>query len=39
MIVFEYLYDMMDVLGPLMDEYANGEHRVIDNEDDEEVST
>lgn len=38
MIVFEYLYDMMDVFGPEMDRYAEGEYRCIDNEDDEDVS-
>ncbi len=30
MIVFEYLYGMMDVFGPLMDKYANGEMKLID---------
>lgn len=38
MIVFEYMYRMMGVFGPLMDEYARGEVRIIDNEDDDEVS-
>ncbi len=37
MIVFEYLFDMMDVFGPLMDEYAKGEVRHIDNEDKDKV--
>lgn len=38
MIVFEYLYGMMgDVFGPKMDEFATGENRLVDNEDDEEV--
>ncbi len=38
MIVFEYLYGMMDVFGPEMDKYANGERRHVDNEDDDAVS-
>ncbi len=38
MIVFEYLYGMMDVFGPFMDKYAMGEARIIDNEDDDDVS-
>ena len=29
MIVFEYLYGMMDELGPRMDEYAKREVRLI----------
>ncbi len=37
MIVFEYLYGMMDILSPLMDEWANGEHRYVDNEDEDMV--
>jgi hypothetical protein len=37
MIVFEYLYKMMDVFGPLMDKWANGALRHIENEDDDEV--
>lgn len=37
MIVFEYMYQMMDVFGPLMDEYAKGEVRHIGNEDRDEV--
>ena len=37
MIVFEYLYKMMDVFGPLMDEWAEGGHRHIENEDDDLV--
>ena len=37
MIVFEYLYDMMDVFGPLMDKYAKGDLRHIDNEDKDKV--
>ena len=35
MIVFEYLYGMMDELGPRMDEYAMKEFY---NEDDDDVS-
>jgi hypothetical protein len=37
MIVFKYLYDMMDVFGPLMDKWANGEKRHVGNEDDDQV--
>ncbi len=37
MIVFEYLYGMMDILSPLMDEWANGEYRHVDNEDEDMV--
>ncbi len=37
MIVFEYLYGMMDILSPLMDEWANGEHRHVDIEDEDMV--
>ncbi len=37
MIVFEYLYGMIDILSPLMDEWANGEHRHVDNEDEDMV--
>ncbi len=37
MIVFEYLYGMMNILSPLMDEWANGEHRHVDNEDEDMV--
>lgn len=37
MITFEYLYGMMDVFGPLMDEYAYGERRLLDNQDDDDV--
>ena len=33
MIVFEYLYSMMDVFGPLMDQYANGEIKLIDSKE------
>ena len=38
MIVFKYLYRMMNVLGPLMDKYAKGERRLIDNKDEDDVS-
>ena len=38
MIVFEYLYSMMTVFGPKMNNYAMGEVRIIDNEDDDKVS-
>lgn len=37
MIVFEYLYQMMGVFGPLMDEWARGRQRHIENEDDDVV--
>ena len=37
MIVFEYLHQMMDVFGPLMDEWAAGERRHIENENDDDV--
>ncbi len=37
MIVFEYLYGMMDILSHKMDEWANGEHRHVDNEDEDMV--
>jgi hypothetical protein len=37
MIVFKYLYDMMDVFGPLMDQWAKGERRHVGNEDDDQV--
>ena len=37
MIVFEYLYGMMAVFGPLMDDWAHGNHRHIENEDDDDV--
>ena len=37
MIVFEYLYDMMDTFGPLMDRWATGQQRHIDNKDMDEV--
>ena len=39
MIVFGYLYDMMDTFGPLMDQWANGEKRHVGNEDDDQVSS
>lgn len=29
MIVFEYMYDMMDVFGPLMDEWGCGNRRHV----------
>lgn len=38
MIVFEYLYQMMGVFGPLMDEWARGRQRHIENEDDNLVT-
>ena len=38
MIAFEYLHHMMDVFGPLMDEWARGDNRHIENEEDEDVS-
>ena len=37
MIVFEYLYKMMEVFGPLMDEWAHGKFRHIENEDHDVV--
>lgn len=37
MIVFEYLYGMMDVFGLLMDEYAYGKRRLFDSQDDDDV--
>ena len=37
MIVFEYLYKMMKVFGPLMDEWAHGKFRHIENEDHDVV--
>ena len=38
MIVFEYMYSMMvGVFGRLMDKWAKGEKRHIENEDDDEV--
>ena len=37
MIVFEYLHGMMEVFGPLMDEWAHGHHRHIENEDVDDV--
>ena len=37
MIVFEYLYGMMDVFGPLMDKWASGKRRHVGNEDDDKV--
>ena len=37
MIVFEYLHGMMEVFGPLMDEWARGDHHHIENEDDDDV--
>ena len=36
--MLEYLYGMMDVFGPKMDEYVTGEARLVDNEDNDEVS-
>lgn len=33
MIVFEYIYDKMDILGPLMTEWAEGKHRHVGNEE------
>ncbi len=33
MIVFEYLYEMMDTFGSLMDRYANGEDKLIDSKE------
>ena len=38
MIVFEYLFSMMDIFGPHMDDYAQGRIRIIDNEDNDDVS-
>jgi hypothetical protein len=38
MIVFECLYKMMDVFGPLMDDWANGKNRHVENEEDNVVS-
>ena len=37
MIVFMYLYDMMEVFGELMDQWAKGEQRHVGNEDDDQV--
>ena len=37
MIVLEYLYDMMDMFGPRMNEYAKGGVRIFENEDNDEV--
>lgn len=37
MIAFKYLHHMMGVFGPLMDEWARGHNRHIENEDDEPV--
>ena len=37
MIVFEYLHQMMPVFQPLMDKYAVGEHRHVENENDDDV--
>ena len=37
MIVFEYLYSMMGVFGPKMDEFATGGNRLVDNEDNDQV--
>ena len=31
MIVFEYLYGMMNIFGPLMDEYAMGKKKLVDS--------
>ena len=36
--MFEYLYGMMDTFGPLMDQWASGERRHVNNEDDDAVS-
>ena len=37
MIVFEYLYKMMGIFGPLMDDWARGKYRHIENEEDNVV--
>ncbi len=37
MIVFEYLYGMKNILSPLMNEWANGEYRHVDSEDEDMV--
>ena len=39
MIVFEYMYDNMDVFGHHMDQWATGKRRHIGNEDDSMVRT
>lgn len=31
--MFEYLYGMMGIFGPLMDKYANGEETLIDSKE------
>lgn len=33
MIVFEYLYGMMSIFGPLMDEYAMGRIKLVDSKE------
>ncbi len=33
MVVFEYLYGMMDIFSPLMDRYATGEDKLIDSKE------
>lgn len=38
MIIFHYFFEKMDLFGPLMDKYAYGEQRHIDNEYEDMVS-